>query len=286
MELFKDLSKSLPEPESYYRGLDLAVRPRCHNLIGFLRRDRRNLLQKHLANRSHHRHVLLFVQETGGSIMVDGLEIPLKPGQAYWVKPFQFHHYVNLEEEAIRWLFLTFELDDSASEQIDPSHHAITLDDQALHYWKLVLDCLTAQDTRKQVEALPLVDALLMHWTQQQAVETASPFYRSKTSWVAKVEAYLLRSVHEDFGMESIASLMHCSERHLRGRFEKETGVRLSDYRSNYQLHQALLLMRDTGRSLGQIAEACGFNSQPVFNRFIERQTGMKPSELRRSQQE
>ena len=71
------------------------------------------------------------------------------------------------------------------------------------------------------------------------------------------------------------------SERHLRTRFEKEMGVSIRRYKANYQLHRAAALMQQQGLPLGKVAELCGFNSQPVFNRFIRRETGLAPAAWR-----
>lgn len=63
-------------------------------------------------------------------------------------------------------------------------------------------------------------------------------------------------------------------------------GLSLRDYRSNYQLHTAISLMRDVKRSLSDIAELSGFNSQSVFTRFIRRMAELTPRELCRQVRE
>ncbi len=76
------------------------------------------------------------------------------------------------------------------------------------------------------------------------------------------------------------------TERHLRDRFEQQMGLSLRDYRSNYQFHTAISLMRDVTRSLSEIAELSGFNSQSVFTRFIRRMADRTPRELYRQVRE
>jgi AraC-like DNA-binding protein len=51
-------------------------------------------------------------------------------------------------------------------------------------------------------------------------------------------------------------------------------------------LHTAISLMRDVKRSLSDIAELSGFNSQSVFTRFIRRMTELTPRELCRQVRE
>jgi Cupin domain. len=112
----------LPDPESYYAGISHPLRPRSDNLIVFQRRCRESLQQQNFFNRSHHRHVLILNLETSGSVIIDGNELRLEPGLACYVRPFQFHHYLNLEAEALNWLFFTFDLeagDDAMSRLCD-----------------------------------------------------------------------------------------------------------------------------------------------------------------------
>jgi AraC-type DNA-binding domain-containing proteins len=73
------------------------------------------------------------------------------------------------------------------------------------------------------------------------------------------------------------------SERQLRKLFKKEMGVSIRDYRANFQLNRAISLMRNPKLALGRVAELSGFRSQAVFNRFVKRQTGLTPKQLRES---
>ncbi|MFP4166053.1 MAG: AraC family ligand binding domain-containing protein [Opitutales bacterium] len=81
----------------------------ARNVLLFVRSSRRTLQQKHLANRMHHRYVLMFALETSGVVSVDGQSIHLNAGNALLVLPYQFHHYIDLEEDAWRCFFITFE---------------------------------------------------------------------------------------------------------------------------------------------------------------------------------
>lgn len=81
----------------------------------FLRTSRSAPQQRNFANRVHHRYVLVLVLETPGKVSLDGERYALQPGDALLVLPFQFHHYIDLADDALRWLFLTFELDEGAA---------------------------------------------------------------------------------------------------------------------------------------------------------------------------
>ncbi|WP_309399806.1 AraC family transcriptional regulator [Cerasicoccus maritimus] len=271
--------ETLHEPASYYRGVEAPERPRVNNLITFLRTNRETLQQKNFYNRSHHRNVLILVLKTTGSVIVDGAEHPLKPGQGYLVRPFQFHHYLNLQNEELRWLFFTFDLEQGA-EQLDHLCHSMLQPNETdLEIWRNIVDCTRRREVTAQREALPLLDTLLYRLANTHYGNTTK---HPPATWIAKVEGYIVESVSAGWTIDEIARKVGLSERQLRSRFQTEMGINIRDYRANFQLNRAINLLRDSNNSVGQIAELCGFNSQAVFNRFIKRETNLTPLALRK----
>lgn len=270
---------TLPEPASYYVGLSAPQRPRSENLITFLRTSGRALQQKNFANRSHHRHVLLRVLDTPGSIIVDGTEHRLAEGDAFYIKPFQFHHYLNLESDALRWLFITFDLTSGADLLAPLSHLSLKVAQPETALWLDLVNHAHAADAAARLEALPILDRLLERLVRLQSL-TARP--KTDHSWIAEIEGLIIQSVEEGWSVETIGQRVGLSGRHLRSLFEREMGINIRDYRANYQLHRALSLMQNRRIPLGRIAELSGFNSQAVFSRFIKRRTGKTPTALRR----
>ncbi|MGE9297352.1 MAG: helix-turn-helix domain-containing protein [Puniceicoccales bacterium] len=277
-----DFPNTLNEPASYYRGIEAPERPRTNNLVTFLRTNRESLQQKNFYNRSHHRNVLVLVIETAGSLIVDGAEHPIKPGQAYLVRPFQFHHYLNLADDQLRWLFLTFDLEQGGEFLDQLSHNILQPDQGDLKLWRQVVDCAEKQDISAQCEALPVLDTLLYRLARAHRRIGGTG---TQATWIAKVEGYIVESVSTGWTIDEIGRKVGLSGRQLRARFHKEMGITIRDYRANYQLNRAINLLRDSNNPIGRIAELCGFNSQAVFNRFIKRETKRTPLALRKSLQ-
>jgi len=271
--------EALAEPASYYRGIDAPERPRVNNLITFLRNNRESLQQKNFYNRSHHRYVLILVLETAGSVIVDGAEHSIKPGQGYLVRPFQFHHYLNLKSDQLRWLFLTFDLVHGTEVLDYLSHSILQPKETELQIWRNIVHYANSQDADEQQEALALLDRLLHRLASKHH---KNPSSKPQDSWIAKVDGYIVESVHQDWTVDEIGRKLSLSGRQLRTKFQSEMGISIRDYRANYQLNRAINLLRDSRNSMNTIAELCGFNSQAVFNRFIKRQTGFSPLALRK----
>lgn len=272
--------REMPAPHSYYAGVESAARPVARNAVVFMRNDRVSLQQKHFANRSHHRHVLMLVLDTPGSVIVDGAEIPLGKHDALLVLPFQFHHYINLASDRLRWLFVTFDLAEGSAPLDGLGQCVLPQDVESLALWSHLAALWQTPPGPARAELLPVLDRLLLRLGVQAHSESAEQ--TSGSSWIARVEALVLQAIDEGWTLATVASRVGLSERQLRNRFEAETGVSIRHYRANYQLHRALALMRDSRLSLAQIAERVGFNSSAAFTRFIRRETGHPPMALRR----
>ena len=273
----------IKDPKSYYDGVDLPDRVICRNVIVFDRLTRRALQQQHLANRMHHRYVLIRVLKTTGVVSVDGKSFQLNEGDAVLVAPYQFHHFIDLQSDQLRWLFITFDLAQGESMLADLSYRSLQPDRAAHRWWGEIAQIWTRKDSAQRSEIMPLLDRMLTRLQSTMAARVPGGDdvrMDSKNEWIVGIEALIIRSVKEGWTFEEVAQRAGFSERHLRNRFEQQMGLSLRDYRSNYQLHTAISLMRDMSHSLSDIAELSGFNSQSVFTRFIRRMAELTPREL------
>jgi len=279
----KNFPDRIGDPESYYKGVDLSNRVICRNVIVFERLDRKSLQQKAVANRMHHRYVLVRVLKTPGMVSIDGQGFHLDEGDALLITPYQFHHFIDLESDDLRWLIITFELEQGESLLAGLSYRRLYPGSQADALWlEIVKLWLDPVESRKP-ELLPILDRLLMrlHFKKMLEQPLASETQLApQNEWIAQIEALIIKSVREGWTLNTVAQRAGISVRHLRDRFEKRMGISLRDYRSNYQFHVAVSLMRDSSSDMSSIAELCGFNSQSVFTRFIRRMSGRTPREL------
>ncbi len=279
----------IKDPKSYYDGVDLPDRVICRNVIVFDRLTRRALQQQHLANRMHHRYVLIRVLKTPGVVSVDGQSFQLNEGDAVLVAPYQFHHFIDLQSDQLRWLFITFDLEQGESMLADLSYRSLQPDRAAHRWWGEIAQLWVRKSSEHRSELMPMLDRMLTRLQSTMAARVPGGDdvrMDSKNEWIVGIEALIIRSVREGWTFEEVAQRAGFSERHLRNRFEQQMGLSLRDYRSNYQLHTAISLMRDAKRSLSDIAELSGFNSQSVFTRFIRRIAELTPRELCRQVRE
>jgi len=221
-------------------------------------------------------------------VSVDGQSFQLDVGDALLVTPYQFHHYIEVASDRLRWLFITFDLEQGQTALADLSYRRLQPDQQSHQLWGEVANLWSSDALGSGAELIPCLDRLLarLHATIVRVAKVDSEGATMGNGWIAQVETLIIRSVREGWTFEEVAQRAGFSERHLRERFEQQMGLSLRDYRSNYQFHTAISLMRDSKCSLADVAELSGFNSQSVFTRFIRRMAGRTPRELCRQVRE
>lgn len=107
-------------------------------------------------------------------------------------------------------------------------------------------------------------------------------FLKQGEERINKVCRYVQDHYAEPLGVAQLAELLHLSPSAFCKFFKKHTGETFSLYVNRLRLAAACKRLRHTDAPLGEIALACGFESQSYFNRVFQRQMGMSPGAYRR----
>lgn len=85
-----------------------------------------------------------------------------------------------------------------------------------------------------------------------------------------------------DITLSMMAKLHSVSSEHLSRTFKKETGFGFSEYLTLVRLQKAEYMLRnEPGRSVCEIAYACGFNDSNYFSDKFRRSYGVAPSKIK-----
>lgn len=277
---------AIGEPVDYFQGLGQGPAPPLPgNVLVFLRHHRHTLQQEALQNRSHHRFVLLYNLATAGHVHVDHLDLPLAPGQALLVFPYQFHHYTQLAAPTLRWMFCTFEvgapdlLKPLRDHVVTPGSAARAARDQIVRRW---LACRRAvvSEIDEQLLRVELLHALLALLRDLPTTAPKPP--RTPHSLLRRVNLALAARRGQPLSIADLAKRLGQSEPTLRTRFKQTAGIPLGAYMLNYRINHAMALLRNTERSLKNIAEESGFGSPQSFSRGFKHATGLSPRSYRK----
>ena len=109
-------------------------------LVVFGRVSRASVLAE-MPRRQQHRFVLLIILKGTAQVCLDERIFKLEVGQALLIFPFQFRHFISVQESSIRWIFIGFEMP-----------HADSLESLRNHPWHLTRE--SAQILRQLLESV------------------------------------------------------------------------------------------------------------------------------------
>ena len=95
--------------------------------------------------------------------------------------------------------------------------------------------------------------------------------------------AYLHEHYAESISRWDLAQYANISEDYLTYCFRQEFGTTPMQYLQRYRVNQAKLLLKNSEKSITEIALEVGFTDSGYFSRVFRRQTGMSPEAFRRA---
>ncbi|MZQ86878.1 helix-turn-helix domain-containing protein [Paenibacillus sp. 5J-6] len=91
------------------------------------------------------------------------------------------------------------------------------------------------------------------------------------------------RYLDANFGLANLADQFKCSESFISVQFKEYAGTSFSEYVEKKRLDKACHLLRDTEKSINDIALEVGYNSDKSFRRAFKRTLGTQPTSYRDS---
>ena len=93
---------------------------------------------------------------------------------------------------------------------------------------------------------------------------------------------YIQQNYMADIRLVSVAKHMNVSPEHLSRTFKKKTSFGFNEYLTLFRLQRAeQILLNEPGRSIIDVAYACGFNDSNYFSYKFKEQYGISPSRVR-----
>ncbi|MBQ8357684.1 MAG: helix-turn-helix transcriptional regulator [Clostridia bacterium] len=142
------------------------------------------------------------------------------------------------------------------------------------------LDSLFDESLPERERAMALA-LLLMRLDRTVEPERRRQFGRVD-AYIPRVLQYLYDHASEALTTEEIAARFHVSRAKLDRDFRASVGGTLHGAVMDLRLSRAMSLLRETDRSVAEIAAACGFSSEYYFHAFFKRMAGKTPMAFRK----
>lgn len=100
---------------------------------------------------------------------------------------------------------------------------------------------------------------------------------------LAKITSYISSHYTDINGLDELSRELFISKGYLCSFFKAHTGETLIHYINSLKIQHACVLLSDTDKPMGTIAEECGFESTAYFNRVFKNYVRLTPGAFRRS---
>lgn len=106
---------------------------------------------------------------------------------------------------------------------------------------------------------------------------------KKSASLVDKINQYIHEHYNEDIGRNQIAAKFYLTSEYLAKLYKKRTGSSIKSYINEYRIEKAKELLRNSDKSISDIAEAVGFDNFSYFSTMFKKVTGLSPKDYKDS---
>lgn len=276
-------AKGLVNPINLFAGAKIEDTLVCNNVVMFKRTSPEMLKPSGVTHNYHHRFVLIIPLVKSGRIHVDGTGYLLHPGHTYLIFPHQFHHFLDIHEEGMQWVFLTFECANATQIATLRNSPRIFGPDEGELLRDLLTSFLSTPPGPDRTFGLVFsVTRLIRKLRDAREADCtyAEPASADATGEILqKINNYVRGHLGETVQIADLARHTGYSRSYIRAVFRKGFGVSLGSYVRESRLSVAAAMLSDSNHgSIEEIARACGFDSISVFSRAFKKATGVPPS--------
>lgn len=241
---------------------------------------------------------ITYVQEGQGNYSVNGQEYMMKPGDIIIFNNVEAHGW-KLMGEDMKLLVMIFSPEFVAeklsvfdSEYLKPFvergsnfKNRIRSEEPVSHEIRKGIREIYAE-WQQQKEGYPLMikanilRILTMLIRTYQDESKSGEMLKEKKSAMKRLEqaiSYIDHHYSEKITLDEVAAAAYMSSNYFSSYFRKVTGISFSEYVTRIRISHARELLRDTDKSVTEIAMECGFHNISNFYRLYKKQVGKPP---------
>lgn len=117
----------------------------------------------------------------------------------------------------------------------------------------------------------------------QSALERKRNLGAETQQLVRQAMVYIQKHYSDMISRQDLAQHVNISEDYLTYCFRQELGTTPIKYIQRYRVNQAKALLKNSQKTITEIALDVGFSDSGYFSRIFHRETGLSPDQFRRS---
>lgn len=273
----------LSAPENYFHGLKLEESISPDNILFFCHRNRKAFEPEGVSNTFHHRFVFVMVVKKGGPARIGDYTYILEEGEGVLIFPHQFHHFMDVEEGELEWLFITFEMNkrEPIKDLMDTPRRldgeTLFLIAETLNLHRSILngeDAPVAGISYNIAEILLRMRGLPMIVSERMNIHATDD---ARDLILEKINLFVSNNLHRQLTVADLASELGYSVSYLRAIFRDRLGFSLGKFIRASRLSKAADLLEHYDLSITEVAEQSGFESLTAFSRAFKQAYKVAP---------
>jgi len=150
------------------------------------------------------------------------------------------------------------------------------------------MECLRDELMRRRASPLflqAIAQSIAIHLARNYA-ETVKESHSGSPSLpgykLRQITAWMAENIAEEFNLDRLAAQVGLSKFYFNRLFKSAVGVSPSHYHINLRMDEAKRLLRETKRSVVEIALDVGYSNPSHFAQLFRKETGLSPSDYRK----
>lgn len=252
---------------------------------------------------NHNHFEIIFIHRGCGEHCVSGMKYPYGPNTLFLLAPCDHHHFEIKEETEFTFVkFTNVYLKSLGNIQVSTQWNR-TVDQLLAHAGKQQLPLLSS---REDAEKCSVIFRLIAsEWKEKQGGNRESIFFLIQTllsilkrnfgvnvkeppatkhrDKVVSIVHYLHSNIYsvERTQLDHLSGVFGLTKNYFSVFFKEHTGLTLRDYVKQYKTSLIMNRLRYSSLSVKEISNEFGFTDLSHFNKFVRRQKGKSPTEIR-----
>lgn len=135
----------------------------------------------------------------------------------------------------------------------------------------------------KKQQKSALLKSLLVSLLESFLSSDQEEYFSNFPAWFSELLSNFQKIDCIRGGIPYIVSCCNYDKKYLCYVFKKYTGVTMTEYLNNIRLNYAVGLLKNTGKTVSDIALDLGFSSVSYFNVIFKKRYGVSPKEMRKN---